>query len=111
MHDTIYTKINNIFIIKSTGKKGFHASYKNGSIQPFDINKVLLTVERTSDEAKTPLTASDLRNIGNVVTNKLKNKASDYVHATEIKTVVIETLQEMGFAFIAKHYSEPERHI
>ena len=84
---------------------------RNGSIQPFDINKVLLTVERTSDEAKTPLTASDLRNIGNVVTNKLKNKASDYVHATEIKAVVKETLQEMGFALIAKHYSEPERHI
>ena len=46
---------------------------RNGSIQPFDINKVLLTVERTLTRQNTADSIGP-RNIGNVVTNKLKTK-------------------------------------
>jgi len=79
---------------------------RDGRIQDFDINKVMLTVEYASDSAGAPMASSDIQNIGEDVQEKINSYGSDYIHASVIQQFVIDSLKELGFSIVAKHYSE-----
>ncbi len=79
---------------------------KDGRIQDFDINKVLLTVEYASDAASAPMTGSDIGNIGDFIQEKIDSYGSDRINSSEIQKFVLDALEELGFSIVAKYYSE-----
>jgi len=79
---------------------------KDGRIQDFDINKIMLTVEYASDSAGAPMASSDISNIGEDVQEKVNSYGSDHIYSSVIQQFVIDSLKELGFSKVAKHYSE-----
>ncbi|NLM27912.1 MAG: ATPase [Clostridiaceae bacterium] len=79
---------------------------RDGRLQDFDINKVLLTVEYASDSAGAPMASSDIKKVGQVVEEKINSYNTDPIHSSVIQQLVIESLKELGFSTVAKHYSE-----
>jgi transcriptional repressor NrdR len=85
---------------------GMKVIKKDGRLQDFDINKVMLTVEYASDSAGAPMASSDIKNIGEVVQEKINSYGSDSIHSSVIQQFVIDSLKELGFSKVAKYYSE-----
>jgi len=79
---------------------------KDGRLQDFDINKVMLTVEYASDSAGAPMAISDIKNIGEDVQEKVNSYGSDHIPSSVIQQFVVDSLKELGFSIVAKHYSE-----
>jgi transcriptional repressor NrdR len=77
---------------------------KDGSLQNFDIKKVLLSVERASDDANQPMNESDVENVINSIKDRLFNLKKDAVEAELIRDVVIGELQSLGFSTVAEFY-------
>ena len=79
---------------------------RDGRVQDFDINKIMLTVEYASDSAGAPMASSDIKNVGEDVQVKIGSYSSDYIHSSVIQQFVIDSLKELGFSTVAKYYSE-----
>lgn len=79
---------------------------RDGRIQEFDINKILLTLEKVSDEIEEPFTESDINNLLEDIENSIKAVSSDRIMVNKIQDVVVEQLEKLGFNKAARHYRE-----
>lgn len=79
---------------------------KDGRIQDFDINKILITLEKVSDEIEEPFTESDIKNLSEDIMDSLKAISEDTIEVNSIQDVVVKQLENLGFTKAAVHYSE-----
>ncbi len=79
---------------------------RDGRIQDFDINKILLSVENASDGADAPMASSDISNIGEDVQEKIDNYGSGHIHSSKIHKFVVEALKKLGFSIVADYYDK-----
>lgn len=79
---------------------------RDGRIQDFNIDKILITLVKVSDEIAEPFTESDINNLSEDIVKSIKAKAIDTIGVNSIQDVVIEQLEKLGFNKAAKHYSE-----
>lgn len=77
---------------------------KNGQIQKFNLDKVRLSIERASDEAKTPLTASDINYVSKVIVKKLESIYLSPLQSNTIHKIVVKSLKDTGFKKVADYY-------
>lgn len=79
---------------------------RDGRIQEFDINKILITIEKVSDEIVEPFTESDINNLSEDILNSIKAISKDTIEVNKIQDVVVEQLEKLGFGKAANHYKE-----
>lgn len=79
---------------------------RDGRVQEFDINKILLTLEKVSDEIAEPFTESDINNLLEDIESSIKAVSRDKVMVNKIQDVVVEQLEKLGFNKAAMHYRE-----
>ena len=79
---------------------------RDGRIQEFNINKIITTLEKVSDEIEEPFTESDIENLSEDIEKALKGIASDSINVNDIQDVVTKKLENLGFSKAAKHYRE-----
>ena len=79
---------------------------KSSAIQPYDPDKIVLTLERTSDEVAQPLTEGDLRRLTEQITRRVveMGKSQDPLPSGCVHVIVVATLRENGFPAIAQAY-------
>ena len=79
---------------------------KSGAIQPYDPDKIVLTLERTSDEVAQPLTEGDLRHLAEQITRRGMDmgKSQDPLPSSCVHVIVVATLRDNGFPAIAQAY-------
>lgn len=79
---------------------------RNESIQAFSIDKIRLTLECVSDDLNQPLTGSDLSLLTEEIERKVIQTGKSIIDSAEIKKIVVEVLEKLGFKRIAKAYDE-----
>lgn len=79
---------------------------RNGSLQPFDIDKVRLTLERVSDEIDSPLTGSDIRILTDAIEGTIQAMNKEIIESAKIYGIVIGKLKEFGFRRTALAYEK-----
>ncbi len=79
---------------------------RNGSIQDFDLDKIRLTLENTSDELGKPLTGADLRLLMGAIEENIMGLEKKILESKEIYGIVIDELRNFGFEQIRKAYEE-----
>lgn len=79
---------------------------RNGRLQEFDINKIKISIMRTSDDLKEPLNSSDIDNVTQSIEDIIKTYNQDSIKAQEIHRIVVEELRKYGFQHIAQAYDE-----
>ncbi|WP_138202818.1 ATP cone domain-containing protein [Haloimpatiens lingqiaonensis] len=77
---------------------------RDGRLQEFDINKIMISIERSSDDAGNPMNSSDILNLSGDIKNKLWKDFNESVSYKDIRKTVIEVLQDAGFKSVAKAY-------
>lgn len=82
---------------------------RDGKLQDYNENKIMTTIEGASDDARMPLNEADAVNIIHIVNKKIKSLEKEEVTVQQIRELVIEALNEMGFSGIAKTYQEGPR--
>lgn len=77
---------------------------RDGRIQEFEMRKIILTLEKASDEAGTPFTRSDIENITRGIEKKVLSKYEDKINVDQILNIVVDQLREDGFGRTAQYY-------
>ncbi|WP_102400247.1 ATP cone domain-containing protein [Haloimpatiens massiliensis] len=77
---------------------------RDGRTQEFDISKIMVSIERSSDDAGNPMTSSDILNMSEDVKNKIWDDFKNKVSYNDIRNIVIEKLSNSGFESVAKAY-------
>lgn len=84
---------------------------RDGRLQEFDLKKIIIVLERISDEMDEPLTASDLGNIADSVETRLYELKRENISTNEIEQILTVQLRELNFNKIANAYEEFEKSI
>lgn len=79
---------------------------RNGRLQEFDINKIKISIMRTSDDLKEPLNSSDIDNVTQSIEDIIKTYNQDSIKAQDIHRIVVEELRKYEFSHIAEAYDE-----
>lgn len=80
---------------------------KDGRIQDFDIEKLRLSVANASDEAKAPMSSSDINLVIKDVMESIEAiEAQHHLNTAMLRKFIIDSLKKFGFTLVAKHYSE-----
>jgi len=79
---------------------------KDGRVQDFDIEKIRVSIENASDEAKAPMADSDISNIIEDVQKMIDSSGLQRIHSSDIQTMVVNTLKKLGFSVVARYYFE-----
>lgn len=80
---------------------------KDGRIQNFDVEKIRLSVANTSDDAKAPMSSSDLDLvIKDVLASIELVETKQHITTAMLRNFIIDSLIKFGFSKVAKHYSE-----
>lgn len=80
---------------------------KDGRIQDFDIEKMRLSVANASDEAKAPMSSSDINLvIRDVMASIESGEIQQHLNTAMLRKFIIDSLIKFGFTMVAKHYSE-----
>lgn len=79
---------------------------RDGRIQEFNINKIILTLEKVSEEIGEPFTESDINNLSGDIVNFIKKIDGNTISVANIQDMVVEELVMLGFNKAAKHYKE-----
>lgn len=82
---------------------------KDGRLQDFDIKKIILSIERASDDVKESMNESDGENIAHLIVRKLDKLAVDEIESTKLKKIILDSLYELGFKDIAEGYFKGEK--
>ncbi len=79
---------------------------KNGAIQPYDPDKIVLTLERTSDEVQQPFTEGDLHHLIEQITRRVMEvgQSQNPLPSSCVHVIVVATLRDNGFPAIAQAY-------
>lgn len=78
---------------------------RDGRVQQFDMNKIMITIERASDEANTPMNDSDINIVTGAIKYMVKTENADRISVENIQNIVINSLNSNGFNSVAKYYS------
>lgn len=84
---------------------------KDGRLQDYNLDKIKLSIERASDEARQPFTLSDIEILGNDIHKKILDLEKDTIKSEEIHNIVYKQLKYTGFDQIAtcyKNYAKGE---
>ena len=84
---------------------------RDGRIQEFDLNKILITLEKVSDDISEPFTESDIRNLSEDIESTIKAISEDSIEVNKIQDIVVEELEKLGFGNAARHYREYRKEI
>lgn len=76
---------------------------RDGSLQDFNIDKILIGIERASDDAHTPLNASDINLIKHDVLHSIENCGTDVITYGDIQNIVTITLLKFGFKTVVQY--------
>lgn len=80
---------------------------KDGRIQDFDIEKMRLSIENASDDAKAPMSSSDINLVIKEVMAFIESSDThQHLNTAMIRKLIIDSLIKFGFTVVAKHYSE-----
>ena len=80
---------------------------KDGRIQGFDIEKMRLSVANASDDAKAPMSSSDINLVIKDVMESIEAVETQYhLNTAMLRKFIIDSLKKFGFTIVAKHYSE-----
>jgi transcriptional repressor NrdR len=80
---------------------------KDGRIQKFDAEKMRLSIENASDDAKAPMSSSDLDLvIKDVMASIELVETKQGLNTAMLRKFIIDSLIKFGFSKVAKHYSE-----
>lgn len=79
---------------------------KNGNFQNFETNKMKLSMMGASDDIDEPLNESDLKILSDKVMKTINSNYSEKISSADIHKIVIDVLNENGFANVAKAYEE-----
>lgn len=77
---------------------------RDGRMQDFDINKIIITIEGASDDAKEPMNESDAELVGRAIERKVNSYNGTAIPVQEVMDIVIEELGNLGFKKIAEAY-------
>lgn len=77
---------------------------KNKRVEPFDREKIQISLENVSDEIKEPLTKNDIDNIIKGVMKIIYQNEKNLICSFQIKKSVLKVLKELGFENIANNY-------
>ncbi|MCX7694653.1 MAG: ATP cone domain-containing protein [Caloramator sp.] len=78
---------------------------RDGTLQEFDINKIIKSLQAASDDVGEPLNESDLHNIAKDIENELKGLGKDEVSFEIIRKMIADILNKEGFKDVAKAYT------
>jgi transcriptional regulator NrdR family protein len=84
---------------------------RDGRIQEFDINKIMITLQRAAEEIEEVFTGSDINNISKAIEEKVKSEYKGSIHVEKIQEIVLEQLREYGFNSVAGHYEEYSKNL
>lgn len=79
---------------------------RDGRLQNFELRKILLSIEKASDEINRPMTQSDIVNISKSIEMKIHKNYKDEVPVGSIQDIVVSQLREDGFGSAAQHYED-----
>ena len=79
---------------------------KDGRLQDFNIRKIMVSIERASDDVKESMNESDAENIGTAVMRELNKLGIDKIESSKLKNIIMKAINELGFANIAEAYSK-----
>ncbi|SEF91811.1 ATP cone domain-containing protein [Caloramator fervidus] len=79
---------------------------KDGRVEDFNKDKIMVSIQNASDDVKEPLTLSDVENVVNEVEKRIKQFNKVEVTSYEIRLLVIDVLNNLGFKEVAKAYKD-----
>lgn len=79
---------------------------RDGRLQDFNIKKIMISLEISSDEIGQPLNNSDIDNIARDIFLEIESRKIDNIPSVVIRDIVTKQLSKYGFVEIAKHYNE-----
>lgn len=79
---------------------------RDGSLQEFDIDKIIKSIRAASDDIGEPLNESDLHNIGKDIEGEIKGLGKEEVSFEIIRRKIVDILNKEGFKDVAKAYVE-----
>lgn len=91
---------------KNKGVINMKVIKKDGRLQEFRIRKIILSLERASDEARKSINESDSENISRMIMSEIRKLAVDKIESNKLKEIIIKCLKELGFTAIAEVYSK-----
>lgn len=77
---------------------------KDGRLQDFNIRKIMVSIERASDDVKESMNESDAENIGTAVMRELNRMGVDKIESVKLKKIIMDAICELGFSNIAEAY-------
>ena len=95
---------NEVVLRLCSDAKGYFVRKKNGAVQKFDVDKLIVSVSNASDEIHESLTAGDIHNIINDIMDRLKNLNLNVLGSDTIREVTLTSLKELGFMDMYNRY-------
>ena len=79
---------------------------RSGKLEDFDLKKIQKCLECISDSFEGLLTNSDISNLISEINQKVTENYTEQITYKEIRTIVAQTLNDMGFSKASKAYDE-----
>lgn len=77
---------------------------RDSRLQDFNLGKIKRTICNASDDIREPMTEGDLNSISDDIEEKVMKRFKDVVSSTELRNIIIETLNELGFKSVSESY-------
>ena len=77
---------------------------RSGLLEEFNLEKIKTSIARASDDARKPLTNSDVDNLAHRIKKGLEEIKKEIVSSKEIFRIVVAKLDEDGFKSVTEYY-------
>ncbi len=84
---------------------------RDSRLQDFKLDKIKRTIGNASDDIKEPMTEGDLNSISNNIQNKVMRRYKDVISSSELREIIIETLNESGFNSVSISYEDADKEV
>ena len=79
---------------------------RSGKIENFELKKIQKCLECISDSFEGFLTSSDISNLVFEINKKITENYTEQITYKEIRAIIIQTLNDMGFPKVSKVYDD-----
>lgn len=79
---------------------------RNGSVQVFDAQKLKYSISNASDDINQPLNSSDIHYVLNSIVEAFKDENLNIIESKKLRTMVINTLKDIGYIAVANNYEK-----
>jgi transcriptional repressor NrdR len=79
---------------------------RDGRIQDFDLDKIIVSIERASDDIGEPMNESDANCAAQSIEKNIKAQGKEAITFQEIRNIVTSELKKLGFSDIAAAYEK-----